>query len=360
MKVAFRVDVSTKIGTGHLMRCLTLADALREYKAQIVFISRDLPGFSADFIYDRGYELSILPSPSDENFIPQNGVPHAAWLKVPWEEDAAQTSEILKGFGEIDWLVIDHYALDQKWEQKLSSNTKNIMVIDDLADRQHSCDLLLDQNFYLDIEDRYKGLVALECKQLLGPDFALLSNKFKYYRNKIGIKSGKIKKILIFLGGVDLSNETAKAIEAFKELKTGEIELDVVVGNSNPHRDDIKNMCDFRLGFNYHCQVSNMAELMMHADLSIGAGGSTTSERMCLGVPSIVITIAKNQEKSIQDLAEQGYLIYAGKNSDVSKEYLTKIIHCLDKENLIRMSKKNMLLVDGMGTERVVNTILLF
>ncbi len=190
MRVVFRADASIQIGTGHVMRCLTLADALRERGVETLFICRDLAGFSAEMFVSRGHDIRMLAAPQGVRQATPNEPVHAKWLEVSWEEDAKETGEILESVGEVDWLVVDHYALDFKWESLLYSNVSKIMVIDDLADRRHECDLLLDQNLYDNMNVRYQERTPAACKHILGPQFALLRSEFavekKNYRKERG------------------------------------------------------------------------------------------------------------------------------------------------------------------------------
>ena len=167
--VAIRVDSSSQIGSGHVMRCLTLSDNLRERGADVVFVCREHVGHLCGFIEEKGYRVQRLPAPVDVcTGLDWNR--HASWLGVSREQDADETLEVLRGGGPYDWLIVDHYALDQKWEQCLRPMTRWLMVIDDLADRSHDCDLLLDQNYYPDQDRRYESRVPNGCEKLLGPD----------------------------------------------------------------------------------------------------------------------------------------------------------------------------------------------
>jgi UDP-2,4-diacetamido-2,4,6-trideoxy-beta-L-altropyranose hydrolase len=312
------------------MRCLTLAHPLSQMGFDVVFICRDYPGNLCALITTRGYRVVRL-----------------AWAKpqrhesVQWKKDANETGDILRNEGLIEWLIVDHYDLDSRWERQLRQFTNKIMVIDDLANRQHDCDLLLDQNLHEDLEGRYENLIPKNCSKLLGPRYALLRPQFDRYRKNSIERDGRVKRILIFFGGGDPTNETAKSLHAMRSLKMPEIALDVVAGSSNPHREEIKSICSAMQNTTYHCQVDNMAELMAAADLTIGAGGTATWERCCLGLPSISIVLAENQLEGTVAVAAKGATQFLGWNRDVSCADLAAAVQAAmtDPARLKKMSK---------------------
>ena len=261
MNIVFRTDASLQIGTGHVMRCLTLADELRQRGAVVSFVCREHPGNLIGLIEGKGYSVKRLPQPTSEYFVTSEDVAHAAWLGVPWQQDATETLAAL-GKMQPEWLIVDHYALDCRWESILRPNVGRIMVIDDLADRSHDCDLLLDQNLYQNMATRYDELVPATCAKLLGPKYALLRPEFAQARNNLRQRDGRVRRILVFFGGVDPTNETEKAIHALVSIADRQFAVDVVVGGGNPHKQQIENLCAEHEGFHYHCQVDNMAELM--------------------------------------------------------------------------------------------------
>ncbi|MBL0225443.1 MAG: UDP-2,4-diacetamido-2,4,6-trideoxy-beta-L-altropyranose hydrolase [Geobacteraceae bacterium] len=189
MMVCIRTDASDVIGSGHVMRCLTLADELRQRGADVIFICRILLGNLIGLIEDKGYSVVRLQQPETEYIAAAEDVAHAAWLGVSWEQDAVDT---IDAFGEKHpkLLIIDNYALDSRWETKLRPYVEKIMVIDDLADRSHDCDLLLDQNLYQSIETRYDKLISESCKRLLGPKYALFRPEFVTARKNCAIGMG--------------------------------------------------------------------------------------------------------------------------------------------------------------------------
>ncbi len=349
MRVVIRVDSSIIIGSGHLMRCLTLAERVRKAKgAEVHFISRDLDGNMYDKIESAGFFLHVLPRhPLDVSLEGYN-----SWLTVPPNVDAEETKEVLQAICNIDYLVVDHYALDIAWERGMRFFTDKIVVIDDLANREHDCDILLDQNFYLDKERRYIGLAPGKCMLLLGPRHALLREEFYDARKHLRKRDGQIRKILVFYGGSDMTNETMKALNALCEWHEThpEAAVDVIVGASNPHQQTIATFCNSsknKQWMNYHCQVENMAELMARADIALGAGGSTTWERCFLELPSIVTSVAENQEKIAEDCAAAGYITYLGRAEKVTRARIISALTTATKERLSEQTARMRAMFEG-------------
>ena len=370
MMIAFRVDASSQIGTGHVIRCLTLAEMLKSKGAHILFVCREHSGNLCDLIASKGFEVFSLrgeqnteteSAPKTESIFNESPLVHAPWLGVGQETDANQTLTALQGDAPWDWLIVDHYALDYRWESAMRKVADKIMVIYDLADRKHECDLLLDQNYYNALEKRYEGLVPECCQTLLGPKYALLRPVFRDIRGRLKRRNGKIKRILIFFGGMDITNETAKTLDAIDSIKLADIiAIDVVVGSGNPHKNSIKELCNPLPNVNYHCQVENMAELMGMADLSIGGGGGATWERCCLMLPTLIIALAFNQIEIAKGVSELGAAYYLGCSTDVTEEVISKSLHSLiveESELLINMISSSGALVDGKGANRVSNAI---
>lgn len=309
-RIIFRADASVRIGMGHVMRCLTLAEALRERGAECQFISREHEGHLLEQIRLRGFHVYGLSVPESAGSDASQQLDQYAWLKLDWVTDAEQTKACSNEL--VDWLIVDHYELDSRWEMAVRSICRKLMVIDDLADRPHDCDVLLDQNFYRDQDQRYQGLLPKQCKALLGPAYVLLRPEFEKARQGIRMRDGIVKRILIFFGGSDPKNQTRTVLAALEKVNSSEISVDVVVGHTNPNRHSIKELCDQLKDVTYHCNVSNMAELIVNADLGIGAGGSAMWERCYLGLPTITVAFAENQVRTTEDVAQLGAIEYLG------------------------------------------------
>ncbi len=356
MKVAFRVDASAQMGIGHLMRCLTLAGALCERGAQIRFICREHRGNLVFLLHQNGVPVTILPAP--KKISETHSENYAVWLGVTQADDADETITALNG-EKPDWLVVDHYGLDVEWEHRLRPHTQKIMVIDDLANRHHDCDVLLDQNYSTENEYRYAGLVSKVCNLLVGPKYALLRPEYLVFRKLHRVRDGSVKRVLVFFGGSDPQNITGMALDALSHPDLLHLEVDVVIGANNPHRKSIEQQIIDRPLVNIYPPRPHLADLMMKADLALGSGGTTTSERLCMGVPSLVIGIAKNQIPSCNSLHSSGLINYLGYKAEVDADQLTKeIIRMITSPKLLmEASLAGQALVDGSGID-IINNIL--
>lgn len=295
-RIIVRADASIQLGSGHVMRCLTLAERVAKHGANVSFLCRELPGHLCDLIESRGFRtIRLSPRESD-----------------------ADASEAILMEERPDWLIVDHYALDAPWESRMRPHAGKLMVIDDLANRHHDCDLLLDQNYYADMDSRYRGLVPDSCKLFLGPGHVLLRPEFIEARRAMAERTGAIRRILVFFGGSDSTGETGKALDAIARIGARELAIDVVVGTSNPDKERIRERCAAHPGTFFHCQIPNMAHVMAEADFAIGGGGTTTWERCFLGLPTAAIVLAQNQLEVIRAVAGVGALKNLGWHHEVT------------------------------------------
>lgn len=299
-KIVFRCDASIQIGSGHVMRCLTLADELSRQGAESFFICRQHDGSLIEILQQRGYQVYTLPL--EHGLVIESAskatLAHADWLATTQHRDAELSRSIVEQI-KPNWLIVDHYALDENWEKRLRQYCKKIMVIDDLADRKHDCDVLLDQNFGRDAQD-YAAYVNKDCELLCGSKYALLRPEFAEWRSYSleRRQHNKLASILINLGGVDKDNITTKILKALQNKSLPDYcSIIIVMGSTSPWIDAVKQQAAImqwrtvvKVG------VSNMAELMANSDLAIGAAGSTSWERCCLGLPTIMLVLADNQQ----------------------------------------------------------------
>jgi UDP-2,4-diacetamido-2,4,6-trideoxy-beta-L-altropyranose hydrolase len=353
--VAIRTDASIKIGTGHFMRCLTLAEEVVSRGARVRFISRDMPHHLQTLLSEKNVEYVGLPESASG--LSRNDLAHSAWLGTSQETDAEQTKAVLSGT-RWDYLIVDHYALDHRWESMLRDTTEKLVVIDDLADRRHDCDILLDQNLYEDMHHRYDNLLPSHCAQLTGPRYALLRPEFRELRDQVASVNERVKKVLIFFGGMDAANHTSKAIQAVAEAGIEQVEVNVVIGATHPELEAIKALCDSH-GFACHIQTKRIASLMAEADISIGAGGTAIWERCAMGLPTIVICTADNQRAQI-GCAGARTLVYLPQFSEEtwSSDIATHLRALANNVVLRRtLSANGMLAVDGQGVRRVADKL---
>ena len=347
-----RVDAGTEIGTGHVMRCLTLAESLKKKFNGIFFISNDILGNLSNFVEDMGYKIYLIQGHTHiEGQIVQSNT-----YKKYIENDVNQCKNIIKFYkNSRNWLLVDHYGIDQRWESKIRNDVEKIIVIDDLANRKHDCDILIDQNFYKNMRERYNKLVSKNCIQILGPKYALLRQEFTITRRKLKRKN-KLKHILVSFGGSDPTNETSKAIRGLKLLNS-QHKIDVVVGNSNPNKNSIKRLCSSITSISFHHQTNNISKIMANADLAIGGGGTMTWERCCMGLPTIVVILSENQHQLTEEVTKIGCVINLGQSNYLKPENYAHIIKEIDVKTIQNMSKKCLRLVDGKGVKRVTNKI---
>lgn len=363
MNIFFRTDASFKIGTGHVMRCLTLAQALRERGGHCRFICREHPGNLLDWTRQAGFESIALPLSNKRKHVDlaadESVLPHATWLGSDWQTDASQTIASFRGCHP-DWVIVDHYSLDHRWETQLRTACEKIMVIDDLADRRHDADVLLDQNFYLDKDRRYQGLLPKHCKALIGPAYFLLRTEFTKAKQGQRTRDGRVKRIIVFFGGSDPENQTQTVLDVFKKMRLLGVAVDVVVTQSNPNRHSIKLLCDQLLGVTYHCNVSNMAELIVNADLGVGAGGSSMWERCYLGLPTITVVFAKNQVRTTEDVAKLGAIEYLGWADLLGGADYQRVISDLigNAKKMRQISDTALTVMQKLGTYSVVDEML--
>lgn len=355
-KTVFRTDASETIGTGHVMRCLALADALREAGGECHFICRDYPGHVGRRILENGHRLSLLPAP-DAGWTPVGkGPPYATWLGARWEDDVRQSAAALDD-GKADCVVVDHYGIEERWEAAFRDVTSKIVVIDDLADRRHGCDLLLDQN--LGRRDADYADLAPGARLLIGPRYALLRKEFARFREtSLTRRRGKpsTERLLVSLGGSDPDNITSKVLQSLARLPgCGTTKVMVVAGASSRWLERLRALAaEMPFPCSIVSDARNMAEIMTNADVMIGAAGSTSWERCCLGLPGVTIVTAENQRGVAAALlaAGVGEVLTPADIEGCIGEALSRI-----RNEMATMVHRAAQIADGLGCERVIDAM---
>jgi UDP-2,4-diacetamido-2,4,6-trideoxy-beta-L-altropyranose hydrolase len=334
------------------MRCLTLATTLRERGAVVSFVSCQHAGHLSSLILDRGFEVARLPL---RPVVPQLASPYAGWLGGTWEDDADETAAAIARLEEMpDWLVVDHYGIDRRWEQRLRASSRRIMVIDDLADREHDCDILLDQNLVACMDTRYTNKVPDECALMLGPTFAMLQPAYGELHHRAPPRSGDVQHILIAFGGTDAGNLTGRALAAVLGLGNDAIAVDVVLGATNSHVASLRRQANGHANVAIHTGLPSLAPLMLKADLAVGAAGATSWERLCLGLPSIIIAAAENQIAIAEALSGRGLAQSLGPADHVTDSAVVAALRNVIERGLSEdWSRRCLDVVDGRGVERV-------
>lgn len=308
------------------MRCLSLANVLRARGAEVWFACAALTASLASILGDEGHRLM---QPSD-------------LARQTW-----------------DWLVVDHYALDEHFESSMRRAATNILVIDDLANRRHECDVLVDQNLYEGMNERYIGLVPPHAKTLVGPAYTLLREEFARSRSIVH-REGPIRTLLVCFGGSDPTDETTKVLEALRKCARAGLRVKVLTGPASKRRTELQALAEQIPGVDLVNRNDSVASLMLQADLAIGGGGSMTWERCCLGLPALVVAVAPNQVEGARTLHNRGYLKYLGAAQDVSIELIASEIEAARSRfgEIVSMGLRGMQLVDGLGASRVAAILL--
>lgn len=372
MKIVFRTDASLQMGSGHVMRCLTLADALKAQGADCHFISREHLGHLLEVIRQRGYKVNSLVAPVQpaqeaiKNIVneapsPQQEPAHTAWLGGTWQADAQETAAILASL-QPDWLVVDHYALDQRWENALAPHYRKLLVIDDLADRPHCCDLLIDQNLGRQPQD-YAALVSAHCQLLIGPHFALLRPEFaalRPYSLQRRQAQPALRHLLISMGGVDQPNATGQVLEALKTCTLPAVcRITAVMGLMAPWLQNVRDLAaQMPWPTEVVVNVTDMAQRMADSDLAIGAAGSTSWERCCLGLPTLMVVLADNQKEAAAHLQKAGAANCLAFSGLLYQDLHAQIQYFINyPEKLGQMSACATVITDGLGVEHMVATM---
>ncbi len=337
MKIAFRCDASAEIGSGHLMRCLTLAVELKRRGAECFFVLGSQDAQFHQRVREEGH-ISVA--------IPQLSAP----VGTAVDDDVARTRSCL-GDG-VDWLVVDHYGLDQHWEKQLRRSIPRIMVIDDLATRPHDCDLLVDPTVGRMAAD-YASFTPEDCKVLTGGRYALLRPEFTALATHPTSPDGSQRLHLGFGGGAwhgDAWQLLLALADRFPDLP-----ITANAANASGMPDPVRALprrIDVRIA------SASMAEDMAGCTVAIGAPGSMTWERLCLGLPFACLTTHPTQDEPVALLARGGYLADIGSLRTPDEPMLNAITtFLLDHDYLATLSRRGREAVDGKGRMRIADAL---
>ena len=351
MRVVIRVDASIEIGSGHVIRCLTLAEILKENGANVQFICRKHKGNLISNIISKGF--SVLELEASASIKLDDKLLHSHWLGATQKQDSADCLSFLKQ-SRLDWLIVDHYGIDEDWQKYLKGNYQQLMVIDDLADRKHQCDILLDQTFGRQKKD-YKDLVSETCGLIVGSQYALLRPEFNNWRQYSldRRKHPVIRELLINMGGMDTQNITEMVLKEIGNCNLPkDINITIVMGTLSSHLESIKVLAkELPYRADVKVEVSNLGEIMANSDISIGASGITTWERCCLGLPTIQLVTADNQIFLAETLSNQNIVKLVKKTSELKK----LLESASDWVTDISISAKN--ICNGLGVYKIFNKL---
>lgn len=353
MNIVFRTDASIEIGTGHVMRCLTIADKFSQAtKASVSFVCREHSGNLISTIKNRGYRVHTLPIALEERNSALSG-DYIEWVGADIEIDATETANIL--FSEkANLLVVDHFGISSYWEtfvrQRLHYPLK-IMVIDGQANRKHDCDVLLDPTYCDDANARWQPLVPATCQIFAGPQYAPLRSEFDQYSSKLISSSDDVRKrLLITFGGVDKPNASEKVLRLIKKYHL-DLEIGVLVGAQNPHLKTLSKLTENYPNIKIHVDPPSVPELMSKADIAVTAGGTTVWELCKLGIPMLIITIADNQVHLANSLDQIGAAIYVGDFDDLKDESFISALSKVKKPDMaLKLSKNSQSLMQRSKT----------
>lgn len=363
-RIVFRADAGLNIGTGHVMRCLTLADTLRDQGAETLFVTRAHQGHVISGITERGHQVETLPGNTGSDYGVHPAPPaHAGWLEAGWRDDAAATCDILKKTA-AGWLIMDHYALDRHWQAEALPDGVRLMVLDDLADRPHVADLLLDQNAGRQAAD-YDGLVPEQCIRMIGPSHALLRPEFVRLRPQALARRDALEspqKLLITLGGIDKDNATGRILDVLAQAPAAQhMQVSVIMGPSAPHLAAVRAQArQMPIPTEVAVGVSDMGQRMMQADLCIGAAGSTAWERCALGLPTLQVVLADNQHDAATYMAAQGMALALPLPDapDFAAKLEAGLADLLPQASYRALARRTATLTDGTAAQRIAETLL--
>ena len=340
-KLVFRVDAGNDIGTGHLMRCLALAQKWQDTGGKAVFITTCRNENLLRRLRVEGFSVRLLPgaNPGTEN-------------------DWNKTREVIADY-DTGWLVLDGYHFNEVYQQNIKDAGYKLLAIDDMAQLEHYyADVILNQNLHA-------GQSCYCCQPdtrlLLGSEYVLLRREFLAYENKKRETVETAKKILVTMGGADARNYTSETIRALQKMDIPQLEAVVVIGANNPHKDTVEAIAkESPVPVNIIRNADNMPQFMAQTDIAVCSAGATVWELAFMGVPSVIAATTPVEEYLIEGLREYGLFTSLNWVNGFSESELINTLSKLitDKEARRNMSELGRNLVDGWGCNRVIRAII--
>jgi len=347
-----RCDASSRIGIGHVKRCISLANALQEFGAKIEFVVRDL-GLDYTMIFGSEWPFHLLPAPDHDLPAPNTASPHSAWAQVSQEFDAKQLIEMFTDKPPIR-VVVDHYAFDEKWHKLVATGLGcQIGVIDDLADRRIAADIVIDHNYHVDHADKYAAVITRKTHVLGGPKYALLSKAYTSAPHYVFHE--KVRSIGVFMSGTDPEGVSLLVLKAIDAAGfSGPVEI--ISTSGSPILPQMQEAVQKRPNTQLTLDLADLATFFAKHDLQIGAGGGATWERFAIGVPVIAVSIAANQKEALSELASLSVLLQSAKDKEYLSNAIQKMLNYPDiRREFCAQSRR---LVDRKGATRVAVEIL--
>ncbi|HEY8049495.1 MAG TPA: UDP-2,4-diacetamido-2,4,6-trideoxy-beta-L-altropyranose hydrolase [Ramlibacter sp.] len=348
MRVAIRTDASRRIGTGHLRRCQSVADALRREGAEAVFVCRAHDEISR--VADQGRVIWLS---HEQGFTAQAGDPtHAQWAACNWDRDADQTVAALQGQA-VDWVLVDHYAFDARWHERVAGALHcRVGVIDDLADRPLAAQLVVDQNLAADHASKYAGVLQSPALILGGPRYAMLAPVYRTaprYRFRRRVAS-----IGIFMGGGDPNDFGSRVLRACRDVAGFDGDIELVSSSRNPNFEHHVALAQRWPRTHVLHDQADLSGFFARHDLHVGSGGIAAWERCCLRAPTLAIQIAQNQRAVLPQLAQLGAIEWLQQADPDEADIGTAVRELVESPHrrlaLVRATRG---WVDGFGSARV-------
>jgi UDP-2,4-diacetamido-2,4,6-trideoxy-beta-L-altropyranose hydrolase len=345
MRIIFRTDASIEMGGGHVMRCISLAQELVAEGYHVVFVCRPQAGDFISYIESKEIEVIRLEIPvtQDPKAI---SIDYSSWLKVPVAADA---KEFIAKISKVDVVVTDHYSIGREWHSIVKNALRcKIITIDDLG-REHNADLVIDQTLGCDPQ-KYAGVGRC----LVGSEYALLRPCFRSLREKAQAKTAyhMPARVLVSMGGMDKDNVTLLILSCLANCK--KFSITVLLGASAPNYSTVKDFCNSRKEIEHLGFVDDIASVMLENDIAVGAPGSTSWERACLGLPNVIVPVANNQAEISRQLISNNASLKVDV-TDIAEKLEESLDSLLLNWNYYR--SKNFKICDGYGTKRVIIAI---